>query len=101
MNYNLTPFEALELALSKAGSQAALGKICDVSQTAVWKWLQSAKRVPPEYCLRIEAATGVAKEDLRPDIYPRESMTDQHVEDRFCGIDLRRAERREAERRVA
>jgi len=99
MSYNLSPLEALEQAVAVAGSQAALGKICGVSQTAVWKWLQSSKRVPAEYVLATEAATGVSKHDLRPDIYPREIMVDGHVEDRFCGIDLRRSDRREAERR--
>lgn len=99
MSYNFTPFEALEQAIAVAGSQAALGKICGVSQTAVWKWLQSSKRVPAEYVLATEAATGVSKHALRPDIYPREIMTDQGSEDRFCGIDLRAGDRREAERR--
>lgn len=99
MSYNLTPFEALEQAIAVAGSQGALGRICGVSQTAVWKWLQSSKRVPAEYVLATEAATGVSKHDLRPDIYPREIMIDQGGEDRFCGIDLRRGNRREAERR--
>ncbi|OHC96405.1 MAG: hypothetical protein A2792_00215 [Sphingomonadales bacterium RIFCSPHIGHO2_01_FULL_65_20] len=106
MSYNLSPFQALEAAVAAAGSQSALGEICGVSQTAVWKWVQSAKRMPPEYVLRAEAATGVSKHDLRPDIYPREIMIDQPTEDRFCGIDMRVGERRtgldaDAQRRVA
>lgn len=105
MSYNLSPFQALEAAVAAAGSQSALGEICGVSQTAVWKWIQSAKRMPAEYVLRTEAATGVSKHDLRPDIYPRELLTDQYVEDRFCGIDLRARDRQtgadDARRRVA
>jgi len=101
MSYNLSPFEALEQAVAIAGSQAALGKICGVSQTAVWKWLQSSKRVPAEYVLPIAVATGVSCCALRPDIYPREIMTDQAVEDRFCGIDLRADDRRQRDRRAA
>lgn len=27
------------------------------------------KKVPPKYCLQIEAETGVSRHDLRPDIY--------------------------------
>lgn len=106
MSYNLSPFQALEAAVAAAGSQAALGEICGVSQTAVWKWVQSAKRMPAEYVLRAEAATGVSKHDLRPDIYPREIMTDTRAEDRFCGIDLSARNRTtgvdtDAQRRVA
>lgn len=72
MKQELSQFEALELAVEKAGSQSALAKICGVGQPAVWKWLQSAKRLPAEYVLKVEAATGVARHLLRPDIYPRD-----------------------------
>lgn len=76
-------------------TQQALADICGVTQTAVWKWLQSSKRLPAEYVLRVEAATGVSRHDLRPDIYPREEMTDRHVGDRFCGIDRQIAARQQ------
>jgi DNA-binding transcriptional regulator YdaS (Cro superfamily) len=66
-----TPFEALELAREKAGGQAALARICERSQPSVWKWFQSSKRLPAEHVLRVEAATGVSRHWLRPDIYPR------------------------------
>lgn len=69
-----TPLEALDKALQHAGSQAALARICGVTATAVWKWLQSSKRLPAEYVLRVEAATGVSRHDLRPDIYPRDAL---------------------------
>jgi DNA-binding transcriptional regulator YdaS (Cro superfamily) len=87
-----TPFEALQLAIAKAGSQAEIARIAEVSTTAVWKWVQSSKRVPAEFVLKIEAATGVSRHDLRPDIYPleahgREVMTDRHVGTRFTGVD--------------
>lgn len=70
MTCNATPLEALEAAVNRAGSQASLARICGVSQPAVWKWLQSSKRLPAEHCLAVEAATGVSKHLLRPDIYP-------------------------------
>lgn len=82
-----TPFEALQQAVELAGSQAEIARIAGVSTTAVWKWLQSSKRVPAEFVLKIEAATGVSRHDLRPDIYPREIMTDRHVGARFTGVD--------------
>lgn len=86
-----TSFEALQLAVEKAGSQAEIARIAGVSTTAVWKWVQSSKRVPAEFVLKIEAATGVSRHDLRPDIYPRECMVDRPQRTgtgtRFTGVD--------------
>lgn len=67
-----TPFEALTRALEIATSQSALARICGVGQPAVWKWVQSSKRLPPDYVLAVESATGVSRHLLRPDIYPLE-----------------------------
>lgn len=95
MDIALTPYAALLKAVEKAGSQSALARIAGVTQPSVWKWVQSSKRVPAEYVLDIEAATGVSRHDLRPDIYPRETMVDRGIGSRFTGIDrdaqLRRA----------
>jgi DNA-binding transcriptional regulator YdaS (Cro superfamily) len=66
----MTPFEALKIATKRAKSQSALARICGCSQTAVWKMFQ-AKRMSTQYVLLVEAATGVSRHDLRPDIYPR------------------------------
>jgi len=68
----LDPLSALQLAVVKAGSNAKLAEICGVSTTAVWQWVTRMKRIPADYVLRVEAATGVRREDLRPDIYPPE-----------------------------
>ena len=81
---DITPYEALTSAVEAAGSQSALARVVGVSSTAVWKWVQSSKRVPPEYVLAVEAATGVSRHDLRPDIYPREVP---HAPDAFIGVD--------------
>lgn len=72
MEQGNTPYEALCEAVNAAGSRAELARRCGCSTTAVWKWTQSAKRVSAEYVLRVEAATGVSRHALRPDIYPRE-----------------------------
>jgi DNA-binding transcriptional regulator YdaS (Cro superfamily) len=72
---NLTPFEALTQAVELAGSQAELARICCISSTAVWKWVQSGKRIPAEYVLCVEQATGVSRHLLRPDIYPLETAS--------------------------
>lgn len=74
MEQKPTPFEALMMAVEIAGSLSALARKCDVSTTAVWKWVQSAKRVSTEYVLLVEAATGISRHLLRPDIYPFETV---------------------------
>lgn len=78
-----TPFEALQAALNKAGSQSALARVCGVSQPTVWKWLQT-RRLPPIHVLAVEAATGISRHHLRPDIYPPEIPA---ASARFCGVD--------------
>ncbi|WP_156680049.1 transcriptional regulator [Sphingomonas profundi] len=67
-----TPYEALRRAAELAGGQSALARICEKAQPTVWKWLQSSKRLPAEHVLPVEAATGVSRHLLRPDIYPLE-----------------------------
>lgn len=72
MDATATPFEALNAAVTRSGSQSAFGRLCGVSQTAVWKWLQSSKRLPAEHVLKVERETGVSRHLLRPDIYPND-----------------------------
>lgn len=74
MTQQPTPFEALQLAIDQSGGQAALARACGVSQAAVWKWVQSAKRVSPIHAIAVERATGVSRHLLRPDIYPLETV---------------------------
>lgn len=73
MEHDAKPFEALSAAVLSSGSQSAFARICGVSQTAVWKWLQSGKRLPAEHVLIVERETGVSKHLLRPDLYPTSS----------------------------
>jgi DNA-binding transcriptional regulator YdaS (Cro superfamily) len=87
----LTPFEALSKAVGLAGGQSALARICGVSQTAVWKWLQSSKRLPAEHVLKVEAATGISRHLLRPDIYPVEHDSTSGSEPHFGPIMSRRS----------
>lgn len=70
METEQTPFEALQAAVEKVGSQSAFARMLGVSQPTVWKWLQSAKRLPAEYVLQVERETQVSRHHLRPDIYP-------------------------------
>lgn len=70
---SLTPQQALREAANIAGTQTALASICGVTQTAVWKWLSQDKVLPGEHVLKVEAATGISRHVLRPDLYPDES----------------------------
>lgn len=65
----------IEQAVSIAGGQTALAKAIsashpNVKQQHIWKWLR-AKRVPGEYAVAIEDATGgkVSRYQLRPDVF--------------------------------
>ena len=70
---SLTPESALVLAIEKLGSQGAMARLLGISQPAVWKWVNSGKPLPPEHVLAVEAATGISRHALRPDIYPIET----------------------------
>ena len=70
---SLSPESALVLAIEKVGSQGAMARLLGISQPAVWKWVNGGKQLPPEFVLAVEAATGISRHDLRPDIYPIET----------------------------
>lgn len=77
MKVNRKPFvsqrDALIAAIEKAGGQTGLAKICGCTQGAVWQMLNKGEaRLSHKFVLKVEAATGVSRHDLRPDIYPRE-----------------------------
>jgi DNA-binding transcriptional regulator YdaS (Cro superfamily) len=80
MSTDSTPGDALKLAIKRLGSQSALAKLCDVSGTAVWKWLQRGYMSADNgIVLRVEQATGVSRHALRPDIYPLEPSLGSHA----------------------
>ncbi len=70
------PTPASILALARArdilGNQTALAAAVGVTQPSVNYMLRSGRRVPAEWCLKIEQATGgqVTRHQLRPDLYP-------------------------------
>lgn len=65
--------DALAAAVDLVGGQAKLARILGVTQPNVWHWLRKSERVPGEYVLKIEQATGgrISRHDLRPDLYPK------------------------------
>ena len=69
---DLTPPEALKAAIDAAGTQVEFARICGVKQPSVSLWVKNAKALPPELVLKVEAATGISRHLLRPDIYPVE-----------------------------
>jgi DNA-binding transcriptional regulator YdaS (Cro superfamily) len=69
--------DALKRAVDTAGSQAKFAERLSafsekpVAQAHVWYWLRKLQKAPPNQVLAIEAATGISRHELRPDIYPR------------------------------
>jgi len=60
--------ETLELAIKAVGGYSALAARLGLTKASVHQW----KRVPAERVLAVEAATGVPRQQLRPDLYPIE-----------------------------
>ena len=58
----------LDRVIERAGSAAALARLCNQKPQAVTRWRRE-NRVPAKHCLAIEAATGVSRHDLRPDVF--------------------------------
>ena len=68
-----TEMAALAKAVRLLGSQMKTGKAIGVSGQAVSEVMRRGRRVPAEWCLKIEKATGgaVTANALRPDLYPK------------------------------
>lgn len=64
-----SPLESLKVAVSRIGSQSATARLLGVTQAAVWGWLNRGTPLPAEHVLTVEASSGIAKEQLRPDLY--------------------------------
>lgn len=73
---------ALAQAVRLIGSQMKTGKAIGVSGQAVSEVLRRGRRVPAEWCLKLQKATGgqVTANALRPDLYP--SKTEGGDDDR-------------------
>lgn len=70
--------DALTRAIAIVGGQTQLARLLGVKQANVWHWLNKADRVPGEYVIAIEKATGgeITRHDLRPDLYPDPQAAD-------------------------
>jgi DNA-binding transcriptional regulator YdaS (Cro superfamily) len=69
-----TPHRALVAAVFLCKSQAEFGRLINKSRARVNQLLNDTDGVcPAESVLKVEAATGVPRHALRPDIYPMEA----------------------------
>lgn len=82
-----TRFEALEQALAAYGTQQAMADDLGTTQPTVCRWIKQSKQLPAEFVLRVEAATGVSRHHLRPDIYPVEQYPGSVHPHAFMGVD--------------
>ena len=57
--------QGLQRAIEAAGSIRKLAALLAISQQAISKWQQ----IPAHRIIAVEAATGVPREALRPDLY--------------------------------
>lgn len=55
----------VDAAVVAAGNQTRLAKAIGVSHQAITHW----RRIPAELVIRVEQATGIPREQLRPDIF--------------------------------
>lgn len=63
-------FAAFQAAVAKAEGQTAFANICRCTQGNISQLLRNRSLLPERLVLRAEAGTGIARHDLRPDIYP-------------------------------
>jgi len=70
MEAELTRYEALIACRDAAGSDSQMARDLGVTQPRVWRWVNQSKQMPPEYVLPAETKYGIARHQLRPDIYP-------------------------------
>lgn len=73
MTKRMTP---LDRAAAIAGSWKKLASYIGVTPQAISQW----KRVPSSRVIAVERATGVSRQDLRPDLYPRDEPAPLRVE---------------------
>lgn len=77
---------SLDRAVAAAGSQRALALALGIKSPSISGWYERG-RIPVERCAAIEAATGVSRHDLRPDVFGpappgREAANDPQEVDR-------------------
>jgi DNA-binding transcriptional regulator YdaS (Cro superfamily) len=64
--------DGLKLAIEAAGGMGQLGRKLGISAQAVQQW----RRIPTHQIIAVEKATGIPREELRPDLYRKNSRGD-------------------------
>jgi DNA-binding transcriptional regulator YdaS (Cro superfamily) len=64
-NYRMKKNFGLQQAIEAVGGLRALARMLNISHQAILQW----DRIPDDRILEIEKKTGVAREQLRPDLY--------------------------------
>ncbi len=77
----------LQRAIEAAGGVGALARALGIAQPSVSNW----SRVPAERVIAVEAATGVPRGDLRPDLYPADPAQAADAPREVHEVDLARA----------
>ncbi|MDF1506383.1 YdaS family helix-turn-helix protein [Roseisolibacter sp. H3M3-2] len=73
MHSAIAPDEVLQVALKRAGSQSALGRVLGISQPSVHKALKTKRRVSGEEAVALERELGIPRHESRPDLFKPES----------------------------
>jgi TorA maturation chaperone TorD len=76
--------EGLDRAIAAAGGVGGLARKIGISQPSLSNW----NRVPAQRVIAVEAATGISRNDLRPDLYSEPAVSDGPIDP----IDLARAQ---------
>jgi DNA-binding transcriptional regulator YdaS (Cro superfamily) len=69
-----SPPEAFARAVQTAGGQTQFAEICGCTQGNISQLLKARRRLPSRFVLAVEAATGVRRHLLRPDLYPIDDL---------------------------
>lgn len=63
----MTNSDIIALAIKRAGGISKLAKAIGIRHTSIYVW----RRIPADRIISVEAATGIPREQLRPDLYRR------------------------------
>lgn len=60
---------ALKRAIEEAGGITALARLLGITRQTISYWSHPGRKIPAGRIVEIERLTGVAREELRPDLY--------------------------------
>ncbi len=71
--------DAITSAVQAMGGQVPLAKVLGVNPSLISQWVTGRLKVAARHCLAIEAATGISRHDLRPDVFGPAPAADPDV----------------------